>query len=142
MLKKIVLIMFCFLLTGCGSQSIAFDVSTQDRVQITMSSSLFDLKTDKDTFVLYDANQQKVAEGLFIPKETYESLVQEKEKVDILEDSKKKNDPYFLCKVENSYIYVLFLHKSQTGIYLTCQTSQKEAKRLFENLDIKILENS
>ena len=142
MLKKLACIMFCCFLVGCAKQSITFDVSTQDRVQVTWNPSLYDVKTDQDNFIVFNANDKKVAEGIFIPKETYESLVKEKEKVQVLKDSSQKSNPYFLCRVDSDYIYVLFLTHSQTGIYLTCTTSQKEAKQIFDNLDIKILENS
>ena len=142
MLKKLAFIMLCIFLIGCKNQSITFDVSTQDRVQIEWNSALYDLKTDQDNFIVYNANDKKVAEGIFIPKETYESLVKEKEKVRVLMDSRQENGPFFLCKVNSDYVYVLFLDHSQTGIYLTCTTNQKEAKQIFENLDIKILENS
>lgn len=142
MLKKLFFICICCLFTGCKTtQSLTFDVSTQDQIEVSIHNH-YDLKTDQDNFLIYNRQNQKVAEGIFLPKETYESLLNEKSQVKVLEEDFKNKNPYFLCKVENDYMYVLYLKDSQTGILLTCSTSQKETKQIFENLDFKILENS
>ena len=99
-------------------------------------------KTDKDNFLIHNQQSQKIAEGLFLPEETYQSLLNEKEQVKVIEEDTKQGNPYFLCKVDNNYIYVLYIKGSHTGIMLTYTTSQKETKQIFENLDFKILENS
>ena len=132
--------LLCICLTGCSSQSMTFDVSTNDCIKVTLSD--YDLKTDHDNFLVYDQNNQKIAEGIFIPEETYKSLLKEKEQLIILEDSKKDSNPYFLCKNNKEYVYVLFLEHSHTGIFLTCFSSRSKAKNIFESLSFKIVENS
>ena len=142
MFKKLCFICIYLLFAGCtSSQSLTFDVSTQDHVEVILQSP-YDLKTDKDAFLIYDANLQKVAEGIFLPKETYESLLKEKSQIEVIEEDFHHESPYFLAKIDNNYVYVLFLDGSQTGIMLTCTTSKSQAKQIFNNLDFKILENS
>lgn len=142
MFKKLFFICICCLFIGCKTtQSLTFDVSTQDQVVVSIQNGL-DLKTDQDNFLIYNHQNQKVAEGIFLPKETYESLLNEKSQVEVLEEDFKNKNPYFLCKVDNEYMYVVYLQGSQTGILLTCSTSKQETKQIFESLDFKILENS
>ena len=84
--------------SGCTkTYSLVFDVNTNDSIKI--SSKGYDLKSDKNNFIIYDAQNKKIGEGFFVPLETYKSLMKEKKQVKVIKEAKKNNNPYFLCPV-------------------------------------------
>ena len=140
MFKKFLLILLCLGCIGCTSKTLTFNVSTQDQVEIQIKGN-YQLTNEQGNFILEHDNKQK-AQGMFIPKETYQALLKEKENILILEEGKKDGNPYFLTQSNEDYVYILFLENSQTGIYLTCTGSKQEAKDIFSSFTFKITENS
>lgn len=138
--KIIFSLIFVFLcsLVGCTkTNSLIFDVNTNDSIKVT--SKVYDLKYDENNFIIYDVQNKKIGEGFFIPKETYKSLVKEKNKVKVLKEASKNNNPYFLCPVDKKYVFVIYINQSHTGIYLTCSGTQKQAENLFDHLNFEII---
>ena len=140
MIKKFLLILLCLGCSGCQKQSMTFHVSTQDNVEIQVQGD-YKLKNNKENFTIFK-DKKSLAQGMFIPKETYQALSDEKENILILEEGKKDKNPYFLTQSEGNYVYILFLNNSQTGIYLTCTGSKQDANSLFSAFTFKIVENS
>ena len=141
--KLVILGVILLALTGCTTyKAYTFEVKTGDDIKVKLKTNDgYDITSDVPFSIKKD--NKTLSNGIFITIDSYDTYVSNAKndsKSNIIETSSKDDIEYVFYSYsnndDNEWNYIIKVKNSKTGLIIGNQSSEKEAKEVFDRLTI------
>lgn len=139
-------VLWAIIFTACSTHSnmaFTFNVETGDSVKVSLDTSNGLQLTQDDGKFSVNKGDQKVLQGMFITKQTYDSYIEITDSSDVTvieEGNGNNNNAYRFYECEGNsgkeYDYIVWVSNSNTGVLIGSIEGKDEVKAAFDKLTI------
>ena len=143
-LSTILLILALCACEVTSSFSYSFDVATGDRIKVELDTSTGLDLSQKDGRFFVKEGEDKIVEGLFITRETYEErmAMEGSPEITTVEQSEKDGNSYWMYEVDGQAGLetdcLLWVEGSDTGIRMGSLAGREKAQNAFAHLTFSV----
>lgn len=144
MLSAILLMLALCACEMTSSVSYSFDVATGDRIKVELDTSTGLALSQKDGRFYVKDGEEKLLEGLFITRETYEErlAMESSSEITTVEQSTADGNPYWMYEVEGGAGLetdcLLWVEGSDTGVLMGSLAGREKAQDAFAHLTFSV----